>query len=176
VKDLLCIAPALGERVAAMAGQGLVCATMLRAAWEQAPVAENAVTLSGTERDSFGIPRVNLRWRKTALDRKTIETSIALFNDLLLDSDIGRFRLSDWLNDGGDYPANDERASFHHMGGTRMYESPRYGVVDENCKVFGSDNLYIAGSSIFTKSGMNNPTLPILQFALHLADHLKAAG
>ena len=54
-----------------------------------------------------------------------------------------------------------------------MAESVRYGVVDRNCKVFGSENLYIAGSSIYTTSGFGNPTLPLVQFALRLADHLK---
>jgi choline dehydrogenase-like flavoprotein len=45
-------------------------------------------------------------------------------------------------------------------------------VVDTNCKVFGTDNLYVAGSSIFSTGGASNPTMPLLQFALRLADHL----
>lgn len=61
---------------------------------------------------------------------------------------------------------------YHHMGGTRMHKNPNYGVVDENCKVHGSKNLYVIGSSIFTTGGHNNPTLPIIQFTLRLADHL----
>jgi choline dehydrogenase-like flavoprotein len=58
------------------------------------------------------------------------------------------------------------------MGGTRMHATEEYGVVDENCKVYGSSNLYVAGSSIFTTGGHNNPTLPIVQFAVRLAKHL----
>ena len=68
----------------------------------------------------------------------------------------------------------------HHMGTTRMAASPQFGVVDANCKVFGTENLYVAGSSIFAKGGASNPTMPLLQFAVRLADHLdnkmKAAG
>jgi len=60
------------------------------------------------------------------------------------------------------------------MGGTRMHESKIYGVVDSNCKVYGSENLYVAGSSLFTTGGHNNPTLPIVQLALRLADHLSS--
>ena len=71
-----------------------------------------------------------------------------------------------------DYPDYDELAGYHHMGGTRMSNSSKFGVVDSNCKVYGSKNLYIAGSSIFTTGGHNNPTLPIVQFTLRLADHL----
>ena len=83
-----------------------------------------------------------------------------------------RIQLHDWLIKNKNYPEYDELAGYHHMGGTRMSISKKYGVVDNNCKVFGSENLYIAGSSIFTTGGHNNPTLPIVQFSLRLADHL----
>jgi choline dehydrogenase-like flavoprotein len=59
------------------------------------------------------------------------------------------------------------------MGTTRMAASPEFGVVDANCKVFGTQNLYVAGSSIFAKGGASNPTMPLLQFAVRLADHLN---
>ena len=58
------------------------------------------------------------------------------------------------------------------MGGTRMENSPEYGVVDDNCQVLRSENLFIVGSSIFTTSGHNNPTLPIVQVALRLAQFI----
>jgi choline dehydrogenase-like flavoprotein len=90
----------------------------------------------------------------------------------MLNNDWGRIQLQEWVTNNLAYPTNDELAGNHHMGGTRMASSPRYGVVDKNCKVFGSNNLYIIGSSIFTTSGANNPTLPITQFSLRLADHL----
>ena len=72
------------------------------------------------------------------------------------------------------YPENDELAGLHHMGGTRMASNKSLGVVDSNCKIFGSNNIYIAGSSIFVTGGHNNPTLPIVQFSLRLAEHLKS--
>ena len=61
----------------------------------------------------------------------------------------------------------------HHMGTTRMATSPDFGVVDENCKVFGTNNLYVTGSSVFATAGASNPTMPLLQLALRLADHLN---
>ncbi|MOA69336.1 GMC oxidoreductase [compost metagenome] len=59
------------------------------------------------------------------------------------------------------------------MGTTRMAASPEFGVVDANCKVFGTENLYVAGSSIFATGGASNPTMPLLQFAVRLAEHLN---
>jgi len=61
---------------------------------------------------------------------------------------------------------------YHHMGTTRMSESPADGVVDKNCTVHGYDNLHIAGSSVFTTGGWANPTLTILALSHRLSDHL----
>jgi choline dehydrogenase-like flavoprotein len=55
-----------------------------------------------------------------------------------------------------------------------MAESTDRGVVDKNCRMFGSENLFIAGSSVFPGGGHANPTFTIAQLALRLADHLAA--
>ena len=170
IQDLRCTAPNLGERL--IAHQDLVCGAVFHAAWEQAPVAENKITLDSVV-DKFGIPKPLLHWRKQQIDRNTIKQSAEEFSHWLLDADAGRVRLDSWILNDEDYPEDDQLAGHHHMGGTRMHRMPEFGVVDTNCKVFGSTNLYIAGSSIFTTSGHNNPTLPIVQFALRLANHLS---
>jgi len=54
-----------------------------------------------------------------------------------------------------------------------MAESSAEGVVDRNCAVFGMENLYVAGSSVFPTAGQANPTLTIIALALRLADFLK---
>ena len=113
-----------------------------------------------------------MNWKKSELDRKTLISSIKHFNDWVLRIDAGRIKLDSWILNDEDYPLDAEPAAYHHMGGTRMHATKEYGVVDENCKVYGSANLYVAGSSIFTTGGHNNPTLPIVQFALRLAKHL----
>jgi choline dehydrogenase-like flavoprotein len=61
----------------------------------------------------------------------------------------------------------------HHMGTTRMHCDPRRGVVDENCRVHGLGNLFIAGSSVFPTAGYANPTLTIVALAIRLADHIR---
>jgi len=54
-----------------------------------------------------------------------------------------------------------------------MHRDPQFGVVDENARVHGVGNLYVAGSSVFPTSGAANPTLTIVALALRLADHIK---
>ncbi len=52
---------------------------------------------------------------------------------------------------------------------------PQQGVVDENCRVHGVANLYVAGSSVFpTSLGFVNPTLTVVALSTRLADHLRA--
>lgn len=172
LRDLLCTAPKAGAWMMHQVGRGLACGATFRAAWEQAPVASNRVTLSATDKDRFGTPKTVLHWTKSDLDRRTLLATVDTFNRFIQKENIGRMRLAPWLANGGDYPENDELAGSHHMGGTRMAVGAEYGVVDRNCRVFGTDNLYVAGSSIFTTGGHNNPTLPIVQFALRLGDHL----
>jgi len=54
-----------------------------------------------------------------------------------------------------------------------MHTDPRQGVVDENCRVHGVSNLFIAGSSVFPTVGYANPVLTLVALALRLADHVK---
>ncbi len=171
IRDILCLAPSLGQSLVSLAGKNLVCGARFRAAWEQSPKIQNNISLD-TENDQFGIPKPILNWTKSELDRKTLISSVERFNEWLLRIDGGRIQLDSWILNYDDYPLYDELGGYHHMGGTRMHTTEKYGVVDANCKVYGSSNLYVAGSSIFTTGGHNNPTLPIVQFALRLAKHL----
>ncbi|GKY88154.1 GMC family oxidoreductase [Sinisalibacter aestuarii] len=172
VYDLLCLAPGIGQKLMDLADRRLICGGKIRSAWEQMPTKSNRVTLSGSETDRFGIPRPVLHWKKSDFDRRTVVKSLQVFNEWLLDSDLGRIRIYDWVLSNGDYPLDDVLAGHHHIGGTRMGENPEISVVDADARVFGTENLYMAGSSIFTTSGHTNPTLPIVQFSLRLADHL----
>jgi len=61
----------------------------------------------------------------------------------------------------------------HHIGTTRMAADPAQGVVDEHCRVYGVDNLFVASSSVFPTSSHANPTLTIVAMAVRLADYLK---
>jgi choline dehydrogenase-like flavoprotein len=65
------------------------------------------------------------------------------------------------------------RGGYHHMGTTRMSVMPKDGVVNSDCRVHGTDNLYVAGSSVFATCGYANPTFTIGALALRLADHLS---
>ena len=56
------------------------------------------------------------------------------------------------------------------MGGTRIGNNIKTSVVDKNLKLHGLENLYIAGSSVFTNGGFSNPTYTIVLLSLKLGD------
>ncbi|HEY0825617.1 MAG TPA: GMC family oxidoreductase [Ramlibacter sp.] len=149
-------------------GAGLVT-TLL----EQSPEPSNRIVLSG-DRDKLGMPTAEISWSLSDADVRTIRVIGMEVAKGFSRSGLGYMRLRDYvLQPGTDIPVSPHA---HHMGTTRMAAEPRWGVVDTDCKVFGTNNLYVAGSSIFSTGGGCNPTLPILQFALRLSDHLKARG
>jgi choline dehydrogenase-like flavoprotein len=59
------------------------------------------------------------------------------------------------------------------MGTTRVSEDPKQGVVDRHCRVHGTSNLFVAGSSVFPTAGGATPTLTLVALAIRLADRLK---
>jgi choline dehydrogenase-like flavoprotein len=140
---------------------------------EQAPNPDSRVVLID-EVDRLGARRIGLDWRLSELDKYTIRTASEIFAREIGRQGLGRVKLPEWLlnDDPKDWGA-DLVGGHHHMGTTRMAENPRLGVVDQDCRVHGIENLYIAGSSVFPTSGFANPTLTIVELALRLVDHLK---
>jgi choline dehydrogenase-like flavoprotein len=133
-----------------------------------APNPDSRVTL-GTETDELGLPRVRLDWRLTELDYRTIRWITQRCVQTVAASGLGRMQVEYDVDDIDSAIVMDK----HHIGTTRMSHSDVDGVVDSNCKVFGIDNLYVAGSSVFTTCGWGSPTFLIVALAQRLADHLK---
>ena len=135
---------------------------------EQRPHPDNRVTLSA-KTDRLGIPLSNLTWDATAQDYQSLYDSVKYLGLELGRSAGGRIQLA--MNP--EKPTNKCFGGPHHMGTTRMHDSPKEGVVDRNCKVHDLKNLYIAGSSVFPTGGYANPTFSIIALAIRLADHVK---
>lgn len=172
--NAICPALRVSTPVFSAAGGAYSCENLLRMSWEQAPDRDNRIEL-GEERDAYGVPRTVLHWRKTDLDLRTARVCLELFGKSLVEDRAGNARALEFIRGDADYPEDDELAGYHHMGGTRMAESAQSGVVDGNLRVFGTDNLYVAGSSVYPTGGHTNPTFTIVQLSLRLGDHLAGA-
>ena len=139
---------------------------------EQAPDPHSRVMLS-SRRDPFGHPLAKLDWKLNEIDKRSVFENVKALGVEYARLGMGRVKLADWLlNDDAMYGFS---AGTHHMGTTRMGVDPKTSVVDENCKIHGIANLYMAGSSVFTTSSWANPTLTLIALAVRLADHLKTS-
>lgn len=134
----------------------------------QRPNRMSRVKLSD-DRDIDGRPRVILKWNIAHEDFDNVFVCINKFSLYLGATGQGRLKVEmekePELNRALD-------VGMHHIGTTRMALSKDCGVVDKDCKVFGTPDLYVAGSSVFPTSGHSNPTLTIVALAARLADHI----
>jgi choline dehydrogenase-like flavoprotein len=144
---------------------------------EQAPNPQSRVRLS-SERDALGSFRADLDWQLSDADKHSARVFVETFDAELKRVGLGSVEPAEWLSDASPHwpfdptVGNHPIAGYHQMGTTRMGAEPAEGVVTADCNVFGYDNLYVAGSSLFSTSGWANPTLTLVALALRLADHL----
>ena len=141
---------------------------------EPEPIPSSRVTLSTVHKDKLGIPRVRVDWQLSDLVRRTFDKTLAIVGQELSRGGVAEVTLDPPI-EGGQWPASMEKeGTWHHMGTTRMDDSPRKGVVDRNGKVHGINNLYVAGSSVFPTAGANFPTITIAALTLRLSEHVMS--
>ncbi|AKF07867.1 GMC oxidoreductase [Sandaracinus amylolyticus] len=139
---------------------------------EQSPYEESRVTLRD-DVDALGVPRLDLRWQVRDDDLRAYRRAMEVLGRELGAAGLGRVwtprdaegRFADEIAPGG-----------HHMGTTRMSADSAKGVVDADCRCHEVEDLYVAGSSVFTTGGSANPTLTIVALAARLADHLAGGA
>ena len=139
---------------------------------EQEPNPESRILLSDST-DALGMPRANVRWRLTELTMHTMRQFAKTLTEEFRRAGIGEITLEPWVLESSSEWTNRITDQYHHIGTTRMHDSPKYGVVDRNCRVHSLTNLFIGSSAVFPTSGHSNPTLTIIALCIRLADQLK---
>jgi choline dehydrogenase-like flavoprotein len=135
---------------------------------EQAPNPNSRLYL-GRERDALGMPKLIADRRSTPLDHESFTGTLQGLTDAFASAGLGRL-------DFGPRPLtlDDTWDAAHPMGATRMAANPAEGVVDSDCRVFGTENLFIASSSVFPTGTSPWPTFTIVALARRLGVHLLA--
>jgi len=137
---------------------------------EQTPDPRNRITLAESK-DRLGIKKLKIDYRITDDDKSRFWKSLNIVALEYGAKALGRVKLLKeresrlWGSQVG--------FSQHHMGTTRMSENSDKGVVDKNHLVHGTNNFYIAGSSVFSTGGHVPPTLTISALSIRLALYLK---
>ena len=138
---------------------------------EQVPRADNRITLSD-ETDRLALPRAHIEWAQDDLELKTARVMADVLDNELTRVGLPRFARAAWLDDPDNW-----RASFfdaaHCLGGTRMADDPKRGVVDAWGAVHGVPGLWMAGGSTFPTSGNTNSTLMLTATSVRTADAIR---
>ena len=161
---------ALSLRPAFRDGNGRVHHYRAKFATEQAPNRDSRVRL-GDRLDALGQREGVVDWRFTELDHHSIAAACRELKSGFARAGLGRL-------DFGVEPVTLEATTdaAHPIGTARMAASPTQGVVDTDCRVHGTRNLYIASSAVFPTSAVYSPTFTILALAHRLGDHLARTG
>jgi choline dehydrogenase-like flavoprotein len=138
---------------------------------EHAPNPDSRVTLC-SKRDALGVPRLRIDLRYADIDARSVLNNHLVIDRWLRTTGLGRLEYRLPQEERHAYVMAEANDGYHHVGTTRMAGDPRRGVVDPDCRVHGTPNLFIASSSVFPTSGQANPTLVIGAFAARLAEHL----
>lgn len=169
IKDILCIAPKYGKKIAhKVFDKSLKCGNIFMHL-EEEPNVNNKISLN-QKKDKFGIPTVELFYKKSKKSLRTAKDVLGEFANLCRKENFGRiaidkkiFNLEEFISMG----------AWHHMGGTRAGTNIKDSVVDKNLKIHDIDNIYVSGSSNFTTGGYSNPTFTIIQLAIRLSEKIK---
>jgi choline dehydrogenase-like flavoprotein len=143
----------------------------LRIDCEQAPNAENRITLS-EDHDAVGMPRAIIAWRMSEHEHRTIGIFAKVVDKYLNQLGFGPIDWNPVLCQSDDSWLKFTRDTFHPMGGTQMGVDPIASVVDSNLKVHGTANLFVASCSTFPAGGSSNPTFTLMALTLRLGSHL----
>jgi choline dehydrogenase-like flavoprotein len=135
----------------------------------QRPSRDNRIRL-GAVRGRLGKREAQLQWSWSRPEVDSYWRSVDLVREHLDRLQVGKFLGAAELGSGQVPHAG---TGWHQIGGTRMSQDPSKGVVDAQCRHHQTENLFIAGSSVFPSTvGYANPTLTLAAVALRLGDHL----
>ena len=135
---------------------------------EQIPIPASRLLLTG-KRDRLGVPIAELDWQIDGRELRSIAAFSREVAHRLEAAGLAKLKLDPAVAEGGPAMLSRIGDHYHQMGMARMANSAERGVVDRNGKVFGSENLFVAGAATFPSSGHPNPTFTGMALGLRLA-------
>lgn len=143
---------------------------------EQAPLAENRITLADDHTDRFGLPLAAIDWSVGAADVAALWRAVASFEASWSASPLARMASLDRLPAEAVEAALQVGGGIYHPGGsTRMSADPAEGVVDRDLRLHEVPNTRVVATSVLPTGGGANPTMMLLLLGLRCADQVVAA-
>lgn len=141
---------------------------------EQRPIAESQIRLSRDDHPVAGLFAIDIDWQVDGCEIEAIKAFTHHADRYLQQNGLARLSIDQRLEAGDIRFLEALGDLYHQAGGMRMSASGRTGVVDSDCRVWGTSNVYVAGASIFPTSSHANTTFTALALAARLAQLLRS--
>jgi choline dehydrogenase-like flavoprotein len=141
---------------------------------EQTPLRESRIRIDPARVDANGLPRAILDWRLGTEELRSIRDFAVRCDRALRAAGLAQLGIPEELDKGEERFLDSLCDANHPSGGACMGTSEQDGVVDRNLRVFGTTNLYVAGSATFRTTGNANTTFTALTLVTRLVDHLTS--
>ena len=139
---------------------------------EHAPTRDSRVRIDPSVRDAQGLPKVLLDWQLGGDEQASIIDFAKRVDASMQNAGLGRLEIEPALLANDPAFMRTLKDTYHQSGGAIMGEHDGDGVVDRDQKVFGTDNLYVAGSAVFRTVGNANTTFTALAMPTRLVHAL----
>ena len=140
----------------------------IEAQGECLPRVDNFVRLDANKKDAWGIPALHI---SAAYGENEQAMAAAMRQD------IGA--ILDAMNLSDPTPPKKDISLFgkniHECGTARMGSDPKKSVVDANCKVHDTPNVFVTDGAVFTTQGCYEPTLTIMAISARAGEHIARA-
>ena len=140
---------------------------------EQWPISSSYIYLSDEINNLDGLRKAKVNWQLDGREVEAIRSFVLAADQYLQEAGIAKLIIDPSLEEKNPMFLDTMNDTYHQCGGLCMSGSQATGVVDKNCKVWGTANVFIAGASVFPTSSYANCTLTALALAARLADHIK---
>lgn len=141
----------------------------IEAQGECLPREENYVKLDAVKKDAWGIPVLHIN---AAYGENERAMAVAMGEH------IGA--ILDGMKLGNVTPPRRELSLFgkniHECGTARMGTDPKKSVVDRNCKVHDTGNVFVTDGAVFTTQGCYEPTLTIMAISARAGEHIAQSS
>lgn len=141
---------------------------------EQRSHPENRIGLSQANVDSEALPRLKIDFTFSSADAEAVVRMHEALDRDLRNARAGQLVWRGGRDESLDIVLRSARDGCHQLGGAAMSASSSTGVVNEDCRVHGLSNLWIASSCVFPTGGQANPTMTIVALAQRLAQKLSS--
>lgn len=132
---------------------------------EQIPNKESYITISRDNILENGLYKIKVHWSCIGLEINAIKAITTQLNSFLIRENLAEVEIDEMIINKDIEFLNTLKDTNHQCGGMRMSNSVKDGVVDSKCKVWDTENVWIAGAAVFPSSSHANSTLTALALA-----------